>query len=123
MRNTLHTTPGCPAPSVRPLSELNYEWHRWYNAQTGQWLTQDPLGLQAGSNPREYVNNDPTNLVDPSGMDRQPVSYKKNTDGTYTIVFSDTTTQTLPRGYDIRSFLALYPGTTITPAGEFIRNN
>src|SRR5579875_2198887 len=35
--------------SVRaPSPELNYEWHRWYNTQTGQWLTQDPLGLQAG---------------------------------------------------------------------------
>jgi RHS repeat-associated protein len=46
---------------------LNREDHRWYNPLTGQWTTQDPLGLQPGPNPYEYVNDAPTNATDPTG--------------------------------------------------------
>jgi RHS repeat-associated protein len=46
---------------------FNYELNRWYNPQTGQWTTEDPLGLQAGPNTREYINDAPTNAVDPTG--------------------------------------------------------
>ena len=50
---------------------LNYAHYRWYNPQTGQWMSEDPLLLQPGPNPREYVNDDPTNMVDPSGEEGQ----------------------------------------------------
>jgi RHS repeat-associated protein len=46
---------------------LNYDWHRWYNPQTQQWMTQDPLLLQPGPNPHEFVNNAPTVSTDPNG--------------------------------------------------------
>jgi RHS repeat-associated protein len=41
---------------------------REYNLATGQWTSQDPLGLAPGPNPYEYVGNDPTNKTDPSGL-------------------------------------------------------
>ncbi len=43
--------------------------NRWYNPATGLWETQDPSGFAAGSvNLAEYVGNDPTNYVDPTGL-------------------------------------------------------
>src|SRR5689334_23289177 len=35
---------------------------------TGRWLSEDPLGLAAGSNLYTYVENDPIKWYDPSGL-------------------------------------------------------
>jgi RHS repeat-associated protein len=41
---------------------------RQFNPSTGQFLSSDPIGLAGGTpNIREYANNEPTNLIDPSG--------------------------------------------------------
>ena len=43
---------------------------RIYDPASGRWLSQDPLGFDAGdSNLYRYVNNAPTDATDPSGMD------------------------------------------------------
>jgi RHS repeat-associated protein len=47
--------------------------HRWFNPQTQQWMTEDPLLLQPGPNPYEYVNNEPTNGTDPTGLETRPL--------------------------------------------------
>lgn|GEM_PF-2724197 len=47
---------------------------RDYNADTGTWQQEDPLGLRPDVNPRRYVGNSPTNAVDPNGMASQPVN-------------------------------------------------
>ena len=50
-------------------SGLQYNEARWYDTRTGRWLTADPKGFAAGdSNLYRYVENDPTNLTDPSGL-------------------------------------------------------
>ncbi len=42
---------------------------RWYDAATGRWLSQDPLGFSAGdASLYRYVGNDPINATDPSGL-------------------------------------------------------
>jgi RHS repeat-associated protein len=42
---------------------------RWYDAATGRWLEQDPLGFGAGdTNLYRYVSNTPTSRTDPSGL-------------------------------------------------------
>jgi RHS repeat-associated protein len=46
---------------------------RWYNPTTGEWLSQDPLGLDPDTNSYRYVENDPINSIDPSGLQRQMV--------------------------------------------------
>jgi len=47
---------------------------RFYDPTTGRWTTQDPLGLQAGdSNLYRYVNNNPLDAVDPSGLAALPL--------------------------------------------------
>ncbi len=47
---------------------LQYNNARWYDSTTGNWITQDPLGFDAGdSNLYRYANNAPMNGTDPSG--------------------------------------------------------
>jgi len=46
----------------------NAHW-RWYDAPTGQWATEDPIGFAAGdANIRRYVGNNSTNATDRSGL-------------------------------------------------------
>jgi len=50
---------------------LYYYGGRWYDPETGRFISPDPF-VQAPKNPQSlnrysYVNNNPTNLVDPSG--------------------------------------------------------
>ena len=41
--------------------------HRYYDPQTGRWLTRDPLGYAGGVNLYGYVKNSPVVWNDPSG--------------------------------------------------------
>jgi RHS repeat-associated protein len=48
---------------------LQYNRARYYDSNTGRWLSQDPLGFDAGdSNLYRYVKNRPTVATDPSGF-------------------------------------------------------
>jgi RHS repeat-associated protein len=48
---------------------LQYNHARWYDATMGRWISEDPLGFDAGdSNLYRYVNNGPTIATDPSGL-------------------------------------------------------
>jgi RHS repeat-associated protein len=48
---------------------MQYNRARWYDPQTGRWLSQDPIGFAAGdANLYRYVGNSPTNATDPSGL-------------------------------------------------------
>ncbi|WP_448511366.1 RHS repeat-associated core domain-containing protein, partial [Photorhabdus sp. MH8.4] len=48
-------------------SGLFYNRHRYYESDTGQYLSTDPLGLNGGPNPYAYVHN-PANWIDPLGL-------------------------------------------------------
>jgi RHS repeat-associated protein len=51
-----------------PETGLLYYRARLYNPATGRWMSQDPMGFDAGdSNLYRYVNNAPTDATDPSG--------------------------------------------------------
>jgi RHS repeat-associated protein len=41
---------------------------RWYEAITGRWLSQDPIGFRGGVNLYEYVGDSPLTRTDPSGL-------------------------------------------------------
>ncbi len=52
---------------------LHYYNARWYDPVTGTFISKDPLSFAAGdANLYRYVGNDPTNAIDPSGMDLIP---------------------------------------------------
>lgn len=49
--------------------DLQYNRARWYDPVTGRWLSQDPIGFEAGdANLYRYVGNGSTNATDPSGL-------------------------------------------------------
>ena len=49
-------------------TNLQYNRARYYDSSTRRWMTEDPIGFNAGdSNIYRYVNNSPTNHTDPSG--------------------------------------------------------
>jgi RHS repeat-associated protein len=48
---------------------LQYNRARWYDPATGRWVSDDPIGFNAGdANLARYVGNGVTYYVDPSGL-------------------------------------------------------
>lgn len=47
---------------------LHYNWHRYYDPQTGRYITADPIGLAGGLNLFLYAGGNPVNAVDPMGL-------------------------------------------------------
>jgi len=48
---------------------LQNNLNRWYDGPTGQWLSEDPIGFDAGDpNLRRYVGNNPISRTDPTGL-------------------------------------------------------
>ena len=41
---------------------------RWYDTETGRWLSNDPIGISGGLNLYAFCSNDPVNFVDPMGF-------------------------------------------------------
>jgi RHS repeat-associated protein len=57
---------------------LYYNRARWLDPRIGRFLSEDPLGFEGGdSNLYRYANNDPFNLVDPSGHSWLSSFFKK----------------------------------------------
>ena len=69
--------------SVPALASLRYrfqgrEWSaatglinfrmRWYDAETGRWLSKDPIGLGGGLNLYAFCENEPLDYRDPNGF-------------------------------------------------------
>ena len=48
---------------------LQNNLNRWYDGKVGRWLSEDPLGFEAGdTNVYRYVENQATTHTDPSGL-------------------------------------------------------
>jgi uncharacterized protein RhaS with RHS repeats len=47
---------------------LHYSYFRYYNPQTGRYITPDPIGLEGGINLFSYVAGNPVNWIDPLGL-------------------------------------------------------
>ena len=52
-----------------PEVDLYYMRARWYEPQSGRFLSEDPIGLAGGINSSVYGGNDPVNGSDPHGLD------------------------------------------------------
>ncbi len=61
---------------------LYYNRHRYYDAESGQYLSPDPIGLLGGIRPQAYVYN-PLEWVDPLGLTKAGCDGGKNKKTTY----------------------------------------
>ncbi|MFJ5392708.1 RHS repeat domain-containing protein, partial [Pectobacterium sp. CHL-2024] len=61
---------------------LYYNRHRYYDAESGQYLSPDPIGLAGGIRPQGYVHN-PLEWVDPLGLAKAGCDGEKNKKTTY----------------------------------------
>jgi RHS repeat-associated protein len=64
---------GFAAGQYDPLTGLVRFGERDYDAETGRWITRDPIGFSGGEfNLYSYVGADPINWIDPTGRERKP---------------------------------------------------
>jgi RHS repeat-associated protein len=47
---------------------LHYNWHRYYDPETGRYITSDPIGLRAGLNTYRYASQNPLTGYDIYGL-------------------------------------------------------
>ena len=50
------------------VTGLIYFRARWYDSETGRWLSKDPIGISGGLNLYAFCSNNPVNFIDPSGL-------------------------------------------------------
>jgi len=49
---------------------LHYNYHRYYESETGRFITPDPIGMTGGINLFPYASNNPISWIDPLGLAR-----------------------------------------------------
>jgi RHS repeat-associated protein len=57
-----------------PITGWYLMGHRFYAPGQGRFVNRDPIGYDGGINLYGYADNDPMNLIDPSGFDVQQVN-------------------------------------------------
>jgi RHS repeat-associated protein len=73
--NELENSFRFPGQIVDAESGLYYNWHRFYDPETGRYISADPIGFYGGDvNLYAYVWSDPINWVDTAGLTAIPIT-------------------------------------------------
>ncbi|WP_310642566.1 DUF6531 domain-containing protein [Burkholderia cenocepacia] len=70
--SAIDTTLRFPGQWVDDETELSYNLNRYYDPDSGAYLSQDPIGLRGGTRNYGYVPT-PTDETDPLGLQRCPI--------------------------------------------------
>jgi RHS repeat-associated protein len=71
MRDNSYFLMGFPGQYYDQETGIHYNYFRYYNPQTGRYITPDPIGLEGGINLFAYVANNPLIRLDMFGL-REP---------------------------------------------------
>jgi RHS repeat-associated protein len=64
---TINVNLRLPGQYLDEETGLHYNYRRYYDADSGRYVTQDPIGVEGGINQYKYAAADPVNLSDPTG--------------------------------------------------------
>jgi RHS repeat-associated protein len=73
MPDLSHTSSHLSARKLVSVTSPYYYRARYYDPAMGRFLSEDPIGFDSDSNFYRYVRNNPTNLIDPTGLDCKTV--------------------------------------------------